>query len=182
MKFNDADIITIDVPGIIPSLIRWRTGGPAHVGIVSDELVYESTTFSKIPCEINHRIVNGVMAHLPQDIISSAVESGGKASIYRLVPEWKLDARESRILNNFLRVKIGTPYDYEGAFTSGTIFRFLPWAKWPDHSLFCSELVAEALKRIMRFSLANTTTFSPHGLIREIMKTGLYERIYEAVS
>ncbi|MCA9049467.1 MAG: hypothetical protein KDA89_12110, partial [Planctomycetaceae bacterium] len=82
------------------------------------------------------------------------------------------------LINEFVRSTI--PYDLTGAILSGT--RLFQWSHlFPAadlHSLFCSELVAAMLMRLSRLNRDNPTRFHPGRLLRELVRTGTYQRIH----
>jgi hypothetical protein len=126
--------------------------------------------------------VAGAQAHRPADRIREYLEGGGRVDIYRLSHFHRLSSEESRLLtrlllNEFLDPGLG--YDLGGALLSGTrifqLTRLFPGANLEQ--LFCSELVAAVIMRLNRLNHANPTRFNPARLMRELVRTGKYQRV-----
>ena len=194
MRFSSADLLafygrcrisrTISLATVGWVQPRW---GPSHVGMICDyqgpehqgPLLIESTTLNTLPCRIQGCFVRGVQAHDPVERIRTYQ---GRVELYRAVPIWALDDRESRLLTWILMehfVRAGVTYDRGGALLSGT--RAFKWTRWfPDAALervFCSELIAALLMRLGRMAVQNPALYTPAALVRELVRTGVYRRL-----
>ncbi len=161
--------------------------GPSHVALLApyhDSLGWwESTTFAPHKCLIANRKVNGVQVHHIESRIHDYRAGGGRVDIYRLVSINKLQADEvldlSRwLINDLAGRQIG--YDYRGAGISGTrILSRLQWCftRADVDKLFCSEMVAWLLMRLGRMNRENPAWFHPGRLMRQLVRTGVYERV-----
>lgn len=161
---------------------------PSHVGIVvreesvtSDHLVIESTTLTRRPCVVLGKQVSGLQAHLPFLRVKDYEAAGGSVSTLRLTRANRLTRSESAWLTRTCLdwVRDETPYDILGAALSGTrvyqALRIFPSAD--SESLFCSEFLAYLLQSICRMNRSNPSRYSPGRLVRELVKTGVYEII-----
>ena len=181
LNLRPGDIVGFSGTGIVSDAInigtygcpRW---GLAHVGIVSEynheRYLFESTTTNgDKDCDILHRPVSGVQAHLLSDIVTRP----GKVWLYR--PRKPLDTFEKRRLRVSLLAQLGTPYDYAGALQSrGFLLNFLRslLRKQEISELFCSELVAFVLSQAGVYHTSNASFQSPNLLARSIVKDGVY--------
>lgn len=177
-------------------MIRWGTAsifpprtlrvGPSHVALMCQwrgEMIWtESTTLCTSPCLIRQVPVAGAQAHHPQDRIADYLDAGGRVDIYRLTHFNRLTIEESRLLTRLVLdefIDPGVSYDMGGAILSGTrVFqcsRFFPGANLEQ--LFCSELVAAVVMRLNRMNHANPSRYHPARLLRELVRTGKYERV-----
>lgn len=107
---------------------------------------------------------------------------GGFVDIYRLTPINRFSVEEQRLLTRILIdhfVRPGLNYDWRGAAYSGTRLlqasRLFPVADLEE--LFCSELVAAVLMRLNRLNHANPARYHPARLLRELVRTGKYQRV-----
>jgi len=153
-------------------------GGLSHVGIVVEwpgcrrPLLCESTTLADAPCVVQGRRVEGVqLHHLRQRVL----EYRGRVWHYPLVEP--LRPLESRRLTMFCRKHLGRRYDYRGAADA----RHMPLARLfrgrEDLSrLFCSEWDAACLREVGRLDTKNASAWSPNGLARHLVRTGIVHR------
>ncbi|MBX3438719.1 MAG: hypothetical protein KF861_14590 [Planctomycetaceae bacterium] len=165
-----------------PRGLKWP---PSHVAVCcrheGRSLWIESTSLCRHPCLLQSRLIAGVQAQHPEDRIRDYVQSGGRVDLYRLTDVNQLTAGESRLLtdvliDHFIRRRVR--YDVSGALLSATrvlqLTRLFPGADL--NRLFCSELVAAVMMRLGRMNHANPTRFHPGRLMRELVRTGKYER------
>lgn len=196
MIFQPGDIAACHGADWTSRVIRWGTAspfpprglrlGPSHVALMClwrGEMIWaESTTLCRIPCLVRGQRVSGAQAHRPEERIAEYLEGGGRVDIYRLVHFHRLSLDESRLLTRLILdefIDPGISYDLGGAILSGTrVFqcsRFFPGANL-EH-LFCSELVAAVVMRLNRLNHTNPTRYNPARLLRELVRTGKYERV-----
>lgn len=197
MPFQAGDILAFYGRGAVSRLISlWTTDplrfqvGPSHVGIVCNytgpehtgPLLVESTTLNDRPCLIRKLHVRGVQAHDPAIRINGY---NGRVDLYRLVPIWRLDQGESELLTQILVehfVRKGVAYDTGGALLSGTrvfkLTRLFPAAAL--NLVFCSELASAVLMRLGRMNVRNPAKYTPGALVRQLVRTGVYERVGNA--
>lgn len=174
--YKHGDIVAFQTPGLTSAVIRAVTfGSVSHVGIVSDHAgrlaLYESTTLAagSQPCVVAGRAVKGVQVHWIEEIANRP----GKVWRYPIAKA--LDEKESRRLKIFLVSQLGKDYDYAGALSSGP--RLLRWASWllkeeSVSSIFCSELVARAYARLLRWEIKNADCYNPNNLLRRLSRRG----------
>ncbi|WP_437191478.1 hypothetical protein [Planctomicrobium sp. SH527] len=196
MEFKPGDIAACHGTDWASKLIRWGTGslfppgglrlGPSHVALLCrwrESMIWtESTTLCSRPCLIREEQVDGAQAHQPEDRIADYVESGGRVDLYRLTHFQRLTLEESRMLTRLLLdefILTGLRYDLGGAVLSGTrafqLSRLFPSANLEE--IFCSELVAAIVMRLNRMNHSNPSRFNPARLLRELVRTGKYERV-----
>jgi len=196
MKFQPGDIAACHGADWTGQVIRWGTAslfppgilrvGPSHVALMCcwrEEMIWtESTTLCESPCLIRGIPVAGAQAHRPEERIADYGRSGGWVDIYRLTHFNRLTPEESRLLTRLVLdefIDPGISYDMGGAILSGTrVFqysRFFPGANLEQ--LFCSELVAAVVMRLNRMNHANPSRYHPARLLRELVRTGKYERV-----
>jgi hypothetical protein len=144
----------------------------SHLGIMGyhgDELlIFESTTLSNIPCEIQKRPVEGVQAVHLKDRVE---KYGGKVFHYPLVEP--LFGSGKRKLSQFLHDQLGKEYDLIGALRAGgKIWAWLEAQLREEdlNFLFCSELVAASLNRVDRLDTDSASRWNPNQLIRHGLK------------
>lgn len=177
MDFQPGDIVGFASPGFVGKIIRIATRGPlSHVGIVADFkkslALFESTILAAngAKCIIQDRVVQGTQAHWANDILTRP----GKIYRYRLtVP---LTERERNRLTFFLCGQIGRPYDFIGAARSAPILtRALTWMFREEslNAIFCSELVAAAMHRLIRFNTKNSSVWNPSSLMSILQRRGI---------
>lgn len=178
--YQPGDILAFSGPGFVSNVIKAVTlGSVSHVGIVSDHehdlAMFESTTLAAggAHCIIQKELVKGVQAHWTSDIRMRP----GKIWLYR--PTRPLSDRERKRLHYFLLGQIGKDYDYAGAMASGP--RLLRWASWlfKDecmNSVFCSELVAAAYERLLRFEIRSASVYNPNNLLRRLVRWGAVQK------
>ena len=121
---------------------RWIS----HMGVIAPHdgqaLLFESTTFTDMPCAIREERVNGVQAHNPYQRLA---QYEGRAWIMR--PRKRVSEAQAEALAAFCLGSINAPYDYRQAVLSAVPhwIKRLGWIA-PDQSLlFCDELVSMAL-------------------------------------
>lgn len=153
-------------------------GGLSHVAFavewpgVRRPLLCESTTLADAPCVVAGRRVEGVqLHHLRQRVL----EYHGWVWHYPLSEP--LRPLEARRLAAFCRKHLGAPYDLRGAMGA----RHTLLARWfrgrEDLSrLFCSEWCAAALREAGRLETQNASAWSPNGLARHLVRTGIVHR------
>ena len=181
LDLRHGDIVGFSGTGIVSdcinvgtwSLPRW---GLAHVGIISEynheRYLFESTTTNgDKKCDILHCPIHGVQAHRLSDIAARP----GKVWLYR--PAQRLDTFEKRRLRVSLLSKLGTSYDMSGAIRSrGKALKALRslFAQPQINELFCSELVALALKEAKIRYFKNVSFQSPNSLVRHLVSSNVY--------
>ncbi|MGE5194070.1 MAG: hypothetical protein ACM3U2_16365 [Deltaproteobacteria bacterium] len=197
MHFEPGDLLIFYGRDLSSRVIEWATRGPSHVGIVcphalavppsgghagaarppdggtASALLFESTTLCDEPCALTGKCIAGVQAHEPMSRITGYP---GNVALLRLMPAWRLSAREVDLLRDWLLHVASEPYDLRGALISGTrLFKWTALMPYPDlESLFCSELCAAALMRLHRLPLSNPSLYNPASLVREVRRCGTY--------
>lgn len=140
----------------------------SHIGIIGDykgeQLLFESTSLSNIPCVIQRKPHKGVQAVRLADRIKTY---DGRAWIYPIYRP--LFGFESDRLNEFLLSKIGILYDMVGGMRS--VGAGISWIesklRGEDLSLlFCSEYVAAAHNLIGFLRTENASRWNPNKFIR----------------
>ncbi len=156
----------------------WPFWWASHVGIVGEhdgeQLLFESTTLSNVPCVITGKPFKGVQAVRLADRVKAYNGRVYHYPIYR-----PLFGFESERLNEFLLSKIGVPYDLHGGMRSATLG--LSWleSRFQGEDLnyiFCSELVAAAHARIGLLQTTSASRWNPNRLIRYERRTGILRR------
>ena len=134
------------------------------------KVLFESTMSCGLPCMFQNEVVHGVQGHKPIDRIA---EYRGKVWHYPMCRA--LRPLESERLTCFLLSHLGRNYDALGAFRAGGAgFSWLESRFRPEDltSLFCSEYVAAAQKRIKLWH-GNASRWSPNLLVRRERRAGL---------
>lgn len=146
--------------------------GYSHVGIVGEykgqKVLYESTSLCPQKCLIQGKIVSGVQAHEISERVSTYYGKVYKHSLVR-----GLGLMDQDTLNTYLQKWIGANYDTIGALRSaGVLLSWFESKIRPEDltSLFCSELVAAALREVGFSQLENASRWSPNNLIRYCRK------------
>ena len=156
----------------------WPFFWASHVGIIGEhegeQLLFESTTLSNIPCVVQEKPFKGVQAVRLADRVGTYQGRVYHYPIYR-----PLFGFESDRLNEFLLSKIGIPYDLHGGMRSAT--HGLSWLesrfKGEDlNFIFCSELVAAAHARIGLLQTTSASRWNPNRLIRYERRTSILKR------
>lgn len=181
LDLQPGDIVGFSGTGIVSDAINLGTYGVprwglSHIGIISryekHRYLFESTTTNRdTDCDILHRTVKGVQAHL----LSNIVTRPGKVWLYRSIR--RLDTFEKRRLRVALLAQVGTPYDFAGAFQSrGCLLKFFRSMLREEDvtELFCSELVSLALKQSKIFQIENSSFQSPNSLVRYLVRSNVY--------
>jgi hypothetical protein len=185
--FRPADLLLVSGKAPVSRLIkagtcsRWDAlrsvcGFPtwrciSHIGICANYagqvLVFESTTLSPLPCVIRGGKRNGMQAHPPREWLES-VE--GHVWVASLPKYYMATEDESHELTDFLVEHIDSGYDPRGAIDAG-----LGWRRGCDLStLFCSEIVAQALMVAEVIERDNASAITPAALIKEVVRRGIY--------
>jgi hypothetical protein len=156
----------------IRSLLGWPTWRcVSHVAICAvyegQVLLFESTTLSRLPCVIRLVRHEGMQAHNPHDWVAS---TSGAIWVSSLPKYYGLEERESHALTDFLVDHIDRGYDPRGAIQAG--------ARWADDSdlstVFCSEIVAQALMVADVIERDNASKLTPVDLIKSVVSKGIY--------
>ena len=181
--FQPGDILGFSecsLSGAAINLATWGCPGwgLSHVGIVAmrpgttRQLLWESTSLCPLPCDIQARVVSGVQAHR---LWARLRTFAGRVWVYRLTTP--LTEAESTRLSLFVWTHLGVSYDFLGAFRLRvTPLGLLEQLLCPEelHSLFCSELLAAALRHIGRHGDHNASRWSPNRLCRHLVRAGIY--------
>jgi hypothetical protein len=163
------------------SLIRVCTGGLlwcggiSHVGIAVEwpghkrPLLCESTSLCPRPCAVQGHHVAGVQMQYTRRRL---IEYHGRVYHYSLARP--LSAATSRYLTAFAQEFLGTRYDFRGAIAARhtLLARWFRAAENLDE-LFCSEWVATCLRRVNRLKTENSSAWSPNGLARHLVRSGV---------
>jgi len=182
-KIKTGDIVAFSGFGQKSILVNLATFGwpfwwASHIGIIGDhqgeQLLFESTTLSNIPCQIQKKSIKGVQGVRLADRVKSYNGRVYHYPIYR-----PLFGAEEKRLNEFLLSQIGKPYDLHGGMRSATLG--LSWLesrfKGEDlNFIFCSELVAAGHARIDLLQTISASRWNPNRLIRYERRTGLLKR------
>ena len=145
----------------------------SHVGIVANSIrhvIFESSMKINTDCIIQKKRVKGVQAHFLTDRIR---EYKGKVWLYPLARS--LSMKEQYTLQNYLEGQLGISYDTLGAFRSRdlSLIEKIMFRKPDLHSLFCSELCAQAYKQLGIFGAKlNPGKLNPNKLVRLGKKAG----------
>lgn len=151
---------------------------PSHVAIIHREpgaepLWYESTTMAQGTAASCKRPVYGVQEHCPIDRWNAY---HGRCVVYRPAVALSQDQKDRIGVDLRAAVARHVPYDMTGAILSGTriLRHFVPASR---RRLFCSELIATVLQRADLMNWSAPSAYSPGRLLRELVKTGAYERV-----
>lgn len=157
---------------------QWAFGQTfSHVEILCDSwfespnpvVTVGSTMLCDLPCLVAGRKVRGVQVHDPQQRIDAY-----DGEVYRFRLTDALDELEAVKLMAFLRSEVGKPYDYRRALLlAGRYADARHLVPTPDDR-FCSELAAEALKRVDRIvdRSSDPESFSPNSLSLTALHSG----------
>jgi len=161
----------------------WPGTGLSHVGIVahmrqdgppSSLVLFESVMEGHFPCLIQGKVVGGVQA---QPLFDRILTHPGNVWLYR--PNPTLPRADRRQLTRFCKAKIGTPYDWRGAFDAReTIVGWLLHALVLHEDLakqYCSEFVADALRSIDYLEATNVSVLSPNRLVWLMAQQGIVQ-------
>jgi len=165
---------------IIVNLVTfgWPFFWASHVGIIGEyegeQLLFESTTLSDIPCVIQQKPFKGVQGVRLADRVKSYNGRVYHYPLYRPLFSFEFDR-----LNEFLLEKVGTLYDLHGGMRSAT--HGLSWleSRFSGEDLnyiFCSELVAAAHARIGLLQTSSASRWNPNRLIRYERRKGILKR------
>jgi len=172
-KIKTGDIIGFSGRNWLSTLINCGTYGIpfrsiSHVGIIGEhqgeQLLFESTTLSDLPCVIQGQCVRGVQAVRLADRLKLYPGRVWHYPLYR-----PLYPHEEDRLNGFLLDHIGKDYDYIGALRAGGVG--FSWLESLLHQedlrfIFCSELCAAAHNQIGLLLTANVSRWSPNLFVR----------------
>lgn len=170
-EFQPGDILAFSGTSCVSRGIQVCTLGPiSHVGILANSPEGTMRLYEAL-------LVGGVCRYHPYRSIERTHLLGGRVWHYPLanplVPY--LSSMESTGgLTNTLEAQLGKPYDTKGAM----------WARslgfgWLAHllknrealgNLFCSELVAMALRQVCRFNTRNASMWNPTHLCRTLRR------------
>ena len=182
-EFKTGDIISFSGFGrksVIVNLVTfgWPFWWASHVGIIGEykgeQLLFESTTLSNLPCVVTGKPFKGVQAvRLPERVKTY------NGRVYHYPIYRPLFGMEADRLNEFLLESIGTPYDLTGGMRSAT--HGLSWleARFKGEDLnfiFCSELCAAAHARIGLLQTTSASRWNPNRFIRYERRTGILRR------
>lgn len=173
MEYKAGDIIGFSGfsrDSILVNLLTYGFPGwsISHVGIIGEydgeKLLFESTILSNIPCVIQKKPFRGVQAVKLEDRLASYKGRVWHYPVYRQL----YDAEANR-LNKFLFRKIGIPYDKVGGMRSAGVG--LSWLESKLRgedlsSLFCSEYIAAAYRRIGLLRTDNASRWNPNKFVR----------------
>ena len=145
--------------------------GLSHIGIINREgqLVESTSLDPETPC-----LVKGNRSGCKAVDLSERIRSyRGRVYAYPLTSRLLADERDA--LATWLRRQLGKPYDFVGALSSSGlggsgVGALLRWHD-PD-ALYCSELVAEALRKVNRFR-SPSPNYSPNCLLRRLKWQGV---------
>ena len=164
-----SDLINLGTYGIP----RWSI---SHVGIMGEAkdgrlLLFESSEYGGLPCEITGVPFYGTQAHTLDAIKEVYRGKIWHYSLYRPLYDY-----ERQRLTEFLMATIHTPYDEMGAFRSGGVG--LSWIEslFRDQdlaSMFCSELVAAAYADVGLWATDNVSRWNPNRLLRHLRRAGV---------
>jgi len=183
VEIKTGDIVAFSGFGhksVIVNLVTfgWPFFWASHVGIIGEyegeQLLFESTTLSNVPCVIQQKSFKGVQSVRLADRVKSYDGRVYHYPVYR-----PLFGFEEDRLNEFLIDSIGTPYDLHGGMRSAT--HGLSWleSRFSGEDLnfiFCSELVAAAHARIGLLQTTSASRWNPNRLVRYERRTGILRR------
>lgn len=161
-----SDIINIGTLGI-PRI------SVSHVGIIggykNENVLFESTTLTDLPCIIQGKSVKGTQAHRVADRLATYRGGIWYYELYR-----ELYPHEAKRLSEFLISKIPTPYDRIGAIRSLGLGMYESIIFGQDLSaLFCSEWCAASLAEIGVLQTSDDSKWNPNHLIRYLRMHGI---------
>ncbi len=182
-KIKTGDLIAFSGFGRKSVLVNLATFGfpywwASHVGIVGEhkgeQLLFESTTLSNVPCAIQKKPFKGVQSVRLPDRVRSYNGRVYHYPVYRPLFGFEADR-----LNEFLLSKIGVPYDLQGGMLSAT--HGISWleSRFRGENLnfiFCSELVAAAHANIGLLQTSSASRWNPNRLIRYERRNGILRR------
>ncbi|MBX3442383.1 MAG: hypothetical protein KF774_08240 [Planctomyces sp.] len=198
MDWTAGDLAACYGGDVVSRVIGWGTAsvlaprglrvGPSHVAMICEHagrpVWVESTMLCLRRCVVTGRQRRGVQAHEPASRVADYAAAGGRVERYRLTDINSLSREERGLLSRILIrrfVRGERRYDLRGALRSGG--RLLPFTRlFPSadlERLFCSELAAAVLMRLNRMNHSNPARYNPARLLRELVRTGKYERALE---
>lgn len=154
------------------SLLGWPTWKCiSHVAICAiydgEVLLFESTTLSPLPCVVRGRRHAGMQAHRPLEWLAA---TAGNIWVASLPKYYGIEEHESHDLTDFLLDHIDRGYDPRGAIEAG-----VRWNHNSDLStVFCSEIVSQALMVADVIPRDNASMFTPVDLIKSVVRRGIY--------
>jgi len=186
-------IVGFSARDVISDAINVCTGslpgvGIHHVGILCRHgrcdfgrmLLYESTSAERPPCffaGVGARPA-GVGARSLETIQEFYAETGTNLWYYPL--RSPLYEHEISRLDQWLRNKVGQPYDMDGAIHSGggLIFRTLSILLRGEDlaSFFCSEMCIGGLVHVGRVQTNNVSKWNPNRSVRYLVKAGVCDK------
>lgn len=186
-QFQPGDVLAFSGRNCLSRMIRAATlGSISHVGIVAyapsfaadkawrRPIIYESTTQAKRACYRVNYIVSGVQAHSITWRLADSKKDNVQIWHYPLANP--LTDKESAKLTAWCEERLGTPYDYWGAFNARTLgfgwFRHLIHSHEHLSSYQCSEFAADALRMLKRFNTVDASKWNPSSLCRVMVRQG----------
>lgn len=159
-------------------------GSIHHVGIASagddETLVYEAIhgERSRPACYFQQKQTSGLQAHTLSGLVEYVRPSGTKIWCYN--PRAPLYRHEEIRLENWLRRRVGSPYDLGGALGSGggLLHQLLSFLVRGENltTLFCSETCAAALTNAGRLQTRSASHWNPMRLCRHLHRCGGWEK------
>jgi hypothetical protein len=183
MGLKAGDLVFFAGRGLVSNVIQLATyslpnRGFSHVAIVGmlhgRPLLYESTSFPRGECVRTGKVIKGVQAHWPEDLIGT--DDGNKS--YHVPLRQGLYSDEAERLCWLLDQSLGRGYDMIGAARSGGFFLKQLCAllhRECDETLFCSELCSQVLIEVGAMQCPNYSAWSPMSLYRRLLRQGVVD-------
>lgn len=191
LGFSSRDVVSdfICVMSLAPP------GSIHHVGIVSkgddEPLVYEAIhgEKSRPACYFQQKQTSGLQAHTVNELVEFIRErnrtTGAVTKVWCYNPRAPLYEHEEIRLENWLRQRVGSPYDLTGAWHSGGgyLFRSLSFLIRGESftKLFCSETAIGGLTNIGRVQSHSASHCNPMKTIRLLRWCGYFDTPFQLV-
>jgi len=191
LGFSSRDVVSdfICVMSLAPP------GSIHHLAIASrgdgETLAYEAIhgEKSRPACHWQQKQTSGLQAHTISELCEFIRErnrqTGPNQTIWCYNPRAPLYEHEELRLENWLRKRVGSPYDVTGAWHSGGgyLFRTLSFLIRGESlsELFCSETVVGALTNVGRVQTKSASHWNPMKTIRLLRWCGYLEKPFQLV-
>jgi hypothetical protein len=186
MKHNIkiGDVIAFSGKGWLSRLIKFKTRSKiSHVGIVSDiemggPIIMESTTLSDLPDHYTGEHRKGVQAHSLVEYIESYNGDIYLVSLKKHLTEKQVNSMQTWLLKKHEEKTLYDTKQAVGSVLDRLERYFKRLANKPDFKeLFCSELVAKALKIVKRWD-GNPSEQHP----QDVIEFKCFERLIVPIS
>lgn len=170
------NLATWGIPGIGISHVALVAPHPEYdyvPGMQERLLLFESTTRNPEPCALSGKHVQGVQAHKLYHRLKDY-----RGAVWRYPLSTPLDEQRRANLKTYCVNQLGLRYDRIGAFRARglTLIERLLYRPEDLSAVFCSELVAAALRYVGEFRARNVSCWNPNRLCRELVRRGVCRR------